>query len=198
MAISIPPYIYMTHNEHRTNIPDKDVLLVRVFYRRRLKLSFLPKFVWDDSIKRESFEMPIYDIPMLLSFSDKELKEYMRFKLCLGEWYIITKVKILHTIGGTNKRFSTIYTNHSDIPRVTLRTESTIDLLSKLPDSLTYNAEKTVIADMSGLFFDYALTCDPVKLFNYLKLVNFYGDVALKEHTLLIVPYQYVSIYDFK
>lgn len=195
LYITIPSYIYNKSFEDREVLPPSNKVLIRVYYEP--KFTLIPKWLKRKPTMRYSFEMEPYEIPMLLNMSTETLHEFVKYKADISDWHKIKKVKLRHTIGGIHSRFEITFTNHYTIEYPTLRTESPFRLMQRLPEKMKKNTIETTFADMSGVTFEYQFTDGNLKIINYLKLMNYFGDNDLKNQSVFIIPAKYVSQYKF-
>lgn len=193
--ITIPSYIYNRSFEDRDTMPPSNKVLVRVYYEPRWTL--IPRWIKKKLTIRYSFEMEPYEIPLILEMSIPTLHEFVRYKADISKWYKVKKVKLRHTIGGIHSRFELTFTNHYSFQYPTLRTESAFRLLERLPPKIKNNAINTTYADMSGVTFEYQFTDGDLKIINYLKLMNYFGDSDLKDKSVFIIPSEYAKHYNF-
>ena len=69
--------------------------------------------------------------------------------------------------------------------------------MQRLPEKMKKHTIETTFADMSGVTFEYQFTDGNLKIINYLKLMNYFGDNDLKNQSVFIIPAKYVSQYKF-
>lgn len=177
MYITIPPYV-SDDSLDRIDEPDKNKILIRIYYKNKFSLTGNVQRVDIDDLSCD-------DMHTILSLTYSQMEKRIK-KHCLLRWYHnINSIKLRHTrITGSNLKL--VFTNHPDIQRMYLDTWSELEKILEIPE----NIRKSYDFERNGdgfIGFSFRYIFDDLKLINWLKLTN--QSTSIPHDSYLVIPY---------
>lgn len=184
-----------TRMETVRTVPNNEKLLLRIYYRNR----YIPYTFYNRNVfyfKRDSIELDLEYVTTILEKGDDEVGRYLTSLFELKPSQVIVSVKMRHSHHGIdNSRMKFSFTNTDAIREPILITDYMPCIQDRLPASLKHViVSKKVLADHTGICTRYVLS-DPLKLYAYLKLVNFFNDDELRYYSCMVLPLNHTRKY---